>query len=74
MVKELEKAIATIAFFLAIVLYADIVSAHGKVSLEQDSCVRGVQGSMVHLSTYQPQNEPTAHYCTEIPAEGETYL
>ena len=74
MVKRLEKAIAMTAFFLVMVLYAGIVGAHGKVPLEQDSCVRGTQGSMVHLSTYQPQNEPTAQYCTEIPKEGETFL
>ena len=59
---------------LLMVLYTGILHAHGKVSLNQDSCVRGTQGSKVHLSTYQPQNEPTAHYCTEIPAEGETFF
>ena len=65
---------AMMILLVIIGLYAGIVSAHGKVSLEQDSCVRGSQGSMVHLSTYQPQNEPTAHYCTEIPTEGETFF
>lgn len=74
MVRELKKTTAAIAFFLSMVLYAGIVGAHGKESLEQDSCVRGAQGSMVHLSTYQPQNEPTAQYCTDIPKEGETFL
>lgn len=74
MVKQLEKIIATTAFFLVIVLYAGMVSAHGKVPLEQDSCVRGAQGSMVHLSTYQPQNEVSAQYCTDIPTEGETFF
>ncbi len=65
---------ATMIFILIIGLYAGMVDAHGTVSLEQDSCVRGTQGSKVHLSTYQPQNEPTAHYCTEIPTEGETFF
>lgn len=74
MVKQLEKVITMTTFFLVMVLYAGIVNAHGKVSLEQDSCVRGVQGSMVHLSTYQPQNEVSAQYCTEIPTEGETFF
>ena len=29
---------------------------------------------MVHFSAYQPQYEPTAQYCTDIPGEGDTFL
>ena len=64
----------TMIFIFVMGFYAGMVDAHGKVSLNQDSCVRGTQGSKIHLSTYQPQNEPTAHYCTEIPTEGETFF
>lgn len=74
MVKQLERAFATTAFILVMELYSGMAGAHGKVSLEQDTCVRGTQGSMVHLSMYQPQNEPSAQYCTEIPTEGETFF
>ena len=70
----IKQAVAMTVFVLLMVLYTGIVNAHGNVSLERDSCVRGTQGSKVHLSAYQPQNEPTAHYCTEIPAEGETFF
>ncbi len=52
--------------------YSGFVAAHGKVSLESDICTRNMAGSMVHLSTYQPQYDPEAEYCTEIPHEGET--
>ena len=72
MVKQLERAFATTAFILVMGLYSGMAGAHGKVSLKQDTCVRGTQGSMVHLSMYQPQNEPSAQYCTEIPTEDET--
>ena len=71
---RIGHVIATVAFVLVMGLYAGMAGAHGKVSLEQDSCVRGAQGSMVHLSTYQPQNELGAQYCTEIPKEGETFF
>lgn len=65
----------TVLFILIIGLHAaGMAGAHGNIPLEQDSCMRGTQGSMVHLSTYQPQNEPTAHYCTEIPVEGEIFF
>ncbi len=54
MVKQLERAFATTAFILVMGLYSGMAGAHGKVSLKQDTCVRGTQGSMVHLSMYQP--------------------
>ena len=63
----------TLVVTLSIVFYTGMVSAHGKVSLESDVCVRNMAGSMVHLSTYQPQHDPEAEYCTEIPQVGETF-
>jgi hypothetical protein len=72
-VKQAARAGAT-AFILVMALHTGVVGAHGKVSLEQDSCMRRVGESMVHLSTYQPQYEPSAQYCTEIPKGGETFL
>lgn len=73
MVKQAARAGAT-AFILVTMLYTSVVGAHGRVSMEQDSCMRRVGESMVHLSTYQPQYEPTAQYCTEIPKGGETFV
>lgn len=73
MVKQAARAGAT-AFILVMALHTGVVGAHGKVTLEQDSCMRRVGESMVHLSAYQPQYEPSAHYCTEIPKGGETFL
>lgn len=62
------------ALILSAVLTAGVAGAHGNVSLEEDSCVRRIGENMVHLSAYQPQFEPTAQYCTEIPKSGDTYL
>jgi hypothetical protein len=62
------------ALILIAALYAGAAAAHGKVSLEEDSCVRRIGESMVHLSAYQPQYEPSAQYCTEIPKGGNTFL
>jgi hypothetical protein len=59
---------------LIAVLFPGTVSAHGNVSLEDDICVRRVGGNMVHFSAYQPQFEPKAQYCTEIPEGGDTFL
>lgn len=73
MVRQITQAGAT-ALILVAVLYAGAAAAHGKVSLEEDSCVRRIGDSMVHLSAYQPQFEPSAQYCTEIPKGGDTYL
>lgn len=73
MVRQMTQAGAT-ALILVAVLYAGAAAAHGKVSLEEDSCVRRIGDSMVHLSAYQPQFEPSAQYCTEIPQGGDTHL
>ena len=73
MVRQVTQA-GTAALILVTALYAGTVAAHGKVSLEEDSCVRRIGDSMVHLSAYQPQYEPSAQYCTEIPKGGDTYL
>jgi hypothetical protein len=72
MIKRIER-IWTFSVMLFIFIYSGFVSAHGNVSLESDVCVRMMAGSMVHLSTYQPQYDPQAEYCTEIPQEGETF-
>jgi hypothetical protein len=55
-------------------VYPSVAGAHGAVALEEDICVRRVGGNMVHFSAYQPQFEPKAQYCTEIPDEGDTFL
>jgi hypothetical protein len=59
---------------LLAVLSPGIAAAHGNVALEEDTCVRRVGGSLVHFNAYQPQHEMKAHYCTEIPGEGDTFL
>ena len=73
MVRQVTQ-VSVAALILVTALYAGSVAAHGKVSLEEDSCVRRIGDSMVHLSAYQPQHEPSAQYCTEIPKGGDTYL
>ncbi|SFL19173.1 hypothetical protein SAMN05216302_10402 [Nitrosomonas aestuarii] len=67
------KKILTLGVILSTIFYTGLVTAHGNVTLESDVCVRNMSGSMVHLSTYQPQYDPQAEYCTEIPHEGETF-
>jgi len=68
--KIIDKGVIAVIFLL--LFYSGLAAAHGKVSLESDVCVRNISGSMIHLSTYQPQYDPEAEYCTEIPKEGQT--
>tara|TARA_R110002073_G_scaffold94594_8_gene219940 strand:- start:2163 stop:2720 length:558 start_codon:yes stop_codon:yes gene_type:complete len=71
----MKKIIQTsiVILILYTVLYIGLAAAHGKVDLEQDNCVRGTEGSRVHFSTYQPQFDSDAQYCTDIPKVGNTY-
>lgn len=61
-------------FILVMALYTNTVSAHGKVAMEEDSCMRRIGENMIHLSTYQPQVDEGGHYCTDIPKAGSTVL
>jgi hypothetical protein len=69
-----KRAALTTLLLAAALYHPSTVSAHGAVALEDDICVRRVGGNIVHFSAYQPQFEPKAQYCTEIPDEGDTFL
>src|SRR5690348_1399409 len=73
-IKRAGIALFVLAWALGSAFYPAMVLAHGKETMEEDSCTRRVGDSMVHLSAYQPQFDASAQYCTEIPKGGETYL
>ena len=66
----MQQWTTTLILLFSITLYTGVATGHGNVPLEADNCVRNMAGSMVHLSTYQPQHDPEAEYCTKIPKEG----
>ncbi|MDR4518854.1 MAG: hypothetical protein MRK00_15905 [Nitrosomonas sp.] len=59
---------------LVAALYTGAVFGHGAEELEDDSCMRRIGENMIHLSVYQPQVDEAGHYCTDIPATGNTVL
>jgi hypothetical protein len=59
---------------LVMALHTHTAGAHGKVAMEEDSCMRRVGENMIHLSIYQPQIDEEGHYCTDIPKIGNTIL
>jgi hypothetical protein len=73
MMKWMTKATFS-GLVLAALLSPGIADAHGNVTMEEDICARRIGGNMVHFSAYQPQFEPKAQYCTEIPGVGDTFL
>ena len=73
MMKWMTKATFS-GLVLAALLSPGIADAHGNVTMEEDICARRIGGNMVHFSAYQPQFEPKAQYCTEIPEVGDTFL
>ena len=75
MMRWIARTTPSVLFILVgAVLFPSLAAAHGAVAIEEDICIRRVGGNMVHFSAYQPQFEPKAQYCTEIPDEGETFL
>jgi hypothetical protein len=74
MIKQAIRA-SSMALVFAAAIYAGAAVAHGRVAMEEDTCMRRLgDNSMVHLSAYQPQHEPSDQYCTDIPKEGNTHL
>ncbi|SEK66911.1 hypothetical protein SAMN05216387_102323 [Nitrosovibrio tenuis] len=74
MIKQAIQA-GALALVFAAGLYSGTAAAHGRVAMEEDTCMRRLgDNSMVHLSAYQPQHEPSDQYCTDIPKEGNTFL
>jgi hypothetical protein len=73
MMKWMTKATFS-GLVLAALLSPGIADAHGNVTMEEDICARRIGGNIVHFSAYQPQFEPKAQYCTEIPEVGDTFL
>jgi len=67
-----QTGMAVLALVMA--LYTNTAGAHGKVAMEEDSCMRRIGENMIHLSTYQPQVDEEGHYCTEIPKAGNAIL
>ena len=70
----MRAGVAAVILALASAFYAGAALAHGKETMEEDSCTRRAGENIVHLSAYQPQFDASAQYCTEIPKGGETYL
>lgn len=73
MVRRVTQA-SLVIFIFAATLYAGAASAHGKVSMEDDNCMRQIGENIIHLSAYQPEFDVEAHYCTDIPQVGDTLL
>jgi hypothetical protein len=72
-IKRARIGIAAV-FALIMALHTGTASAHGKVAMEDDNCMRRIGENMIHLSAYQPQTDEEGHYCTEIPKAGDTIL
>ena len=66
--------VSSMVLILVAALNPGVATAHGGADLEVDPCVRWVGESAVHFSSYQPQYELKAQYCTDIPKTGETFL
>ncbi len=75
MIEHIQRvAVTPLLLILLMAVHPTSVDAHGNVSIEEDVCVRKIGGNMVHFSAYQPQIEPKAQYCTDIPDVGDTFL
>lgn len=63
----------SICFFFA-VLSTSPAWAHGGAGRDVDPCVQRMGRYVIHFTAYQPQFNPSAEYCKEVPKAGQTIL
>jgi len=58
---------------IAVSLVSTVAWAH-RGGGPNDPCERRLGASLVHLTLYQPNFDPDAEYCNEVPREGKTVM
>jgi hypothetical protein len=78
-IKSVQMCVASRRFFCIVIL----VMAGWMMTSEawahrgggpNDPCERRLGASLIHLTLYQPQFDPGAEYCDEVPREGKTVV
>ena len=64
---------SSLCFFFA-VLSTSPAWAHGGAGIDVDPCVQRMGRYVIHFTAYQPQFNPAAEYCKEVPQAGQTIL
>src|SRR5260370_34508492 len=59
---------------LARELVAPAIARAHRFGGPNDPCERKIGSSLIHITLYQPQFDPDAEYCDEVPREGDTVL
>jgi cytochrome oxidase Cu insertion factor (SCO1/SenC/PrrC family) len=70
------STVAALAFVIlagAELIVPALVWAH-RFGGPNDPCERKIGSSLIHITLYQPQFDPDAEYCDEVPREGDTVL
>ncbi len=57
-----------------ILLMPALVSAHGGVSMEDDSCILRIGKYRAHFTGYQPEQRATQEFCEDIPEQGRAII
>jgi len=65
-----------IPLYILVFLFISIAGAHahGGKPIEEDTCTRRLDRSLIHFSLYQPQVNDETEYCSDIPATGSAFL
>lgn len=52
---------------VAALAWAASAGAHGGAAIDRDPCVQKIGSRSVHFTVYQPQQNPAAEYCRDVP-------
>ena len=65
-----------ITFYILVFFIVSVAGAHahGGAPIEDDTCTRRLNHSLIHFSLYQPQVDDETEFCSDIPATGSAFL
>ncbi len=78
-IRSVQRCIASRRFFCLVILATAgwLMTAEAwahRGGGPNDPCERQLGASLIHLTLYQPQFDPDAEYCNEVPREGKTIM
>src|SRR2546423_1558859 len=70
----MSRWLLCLAGFVAAVLFTPASGWAHRFGGPNDPCERKISTSLLHITLYQPQFDPDAEYCDEVPREGNTVI
>src|SRR5271169_686578 len=69
-----SRLLHRLSFTIAVALLLPAAASAHRFGGPNDPCERKIGTSLIHITLYQPEFDPDAEYCDQIPRAGNTVL